>query len=249
MKLQKMKIDMAKIKINLELHVEADWRQQIRLEQENITSFGIIPPVIIDQDNTIIAGFPQFIAVTRKGVKKIETIKKEGLTILEKLKIEARRDITMRTLSRFELIVIIGRRKQFYKEKFYPIKNPENTNPVANVATKIFSEFYEEILNLKSRTIRRKARLGIAIINREIPKSIIKKFKEEKISERTIYRKLKDLVNGKPDEKDANGLACQECTKARASQCPWCKKKVIICDKGYLILKKPISPACEEFKR
>lgn len=112
---------------------------------------------------------------------------------------------------------------------------------------------------LAERTISRKVRIGNAILKGKMDKTLEKQFKEGKVTEKRV---LNELARKTPSKKRAKKpqprlplpdppkkpKTCKECPKVKATMCPHCKKQVIICDKkSHYILKKPDSPACEDY--
>jgi ParB family chromosome partitioning protein len=117
---------------------------------------------------------------------------------------------------------------------------------------KSFAKSIVEITNSSERSIRDKIQVGKAILNKEYDEKTIELFKEGKISHSKMLEKTKEIKKCKKqkrqikEENKSDKKKCIDCSKARASACPHCGEMILICDKGYYILRKSDAEACED---
>jgi len=151
-------------------------------------------------------------------------------------------------------------------EKKEKIRKSNNKNENGNSSSaERFSKVTAQILNISERTVQRRVRVGKAIREHKIDSNIIEKYQNGKISHTIVLKKVQDSdYNEKKYKKEGNynrnskalrkkeyispEKLCKNCKKVKASTCPCCGDMVLICDKGYLVLKDKNSIACKEYE-
>ncbi|MBD3338789.1 MAG: hypothetical protein GF353_06765 [Candidatus Lokiarchaeota archaeon] len=132
-----------------------------------------------------------------------------------------------------------------------------------------FTKATAELLNVSERTVQRRIRVGSAIKNKELDDKLVEDYKNGKVSHTKVLEEVKK--NGKskkekpetPDQaevkrtqhqkKETNSTSadvnyCKTCRKAKASTCPSCGDMVLICDRGFFVLKAADEVACDDYE-
>ncbi|MFX1555608.1 MAG: ParB/RepB/Spo0J family partition protein [Promethearchaeota archaeon] len=133
---------------------------------------------------------------------------------------------------------------------------------------KRFTKIASELANVSERSIRDRVRVGEAILLKKFNEKEIEDYENGIITHTEMLEKEKKRRknnkkgkrkkgynnNSKPSNTFGNNLIefdkyrfCNDCKNAVFSCCPECGKQIIICDKGYLILKGKCSEICEKF--
>ena len=118
-----------------------------------------------------------------------------------------------------------------------------------------FSKALAEMSNMSERTAQDVIRIGKAIDEKIINKEIVKNFDKGKISFSKMLKEVKKVEKKKkaePKRKLAQvkpikiTFYCMDCNLMRASACPNCGDRIIICLRSY-VLKTDESEGCEHF--
>jgi len=146
-------------------------------------------------------------------------------------------------------------------------KNEDDENESID-QIKRFTKIAGELANVSERTIRNRVQVGEAILSKKFSEKeiedyengivthteMLEKEKKWRKNEKEGKKKKEDNNNSKPTNMFGNNLIefdkyryCNDCKNAIFSCCPECGKQIIICDKGYLILKGKHSEKCENF--
>ncbi len=131
---------------------------------------------------------------------------------------------------------------------------PDIPTKNGNVHTKPFSKIFSKIIGISERAIRDHIRIGQSIIDKKFDDETVQLYKEGLISHSKMLRIArendKSQLNSEKlvDNTNEELKYCKNCSRAKASTCPCCGKRVIICDKGYITLKKPNSESCTDYK-
>jgi ParB family chromosome partitioning protein len=294
-------IEVYKIRVDSEKRIRKHSGKDITKLKKSIQKLGLLHPIIISEDNRLLAGYRRLSAMKELGYKTISAIIKTNLTELDELDIEIEENWRRRNLTPYEMDIALAKRKEIY-DKLHPEATKEgsyqkqsrngkglfahNESDLDNLSNSVsengitkkdksnrnisrkaerFTKVTAELLNVSERTVQRRVRVGTAIKEHKINKNIVQKYKEGEISHSTIQKIIKKAVkketlrkakkNGKnrisknqKDKEKEKTEYCIDCRKAKASTCPCCGEMVIICDKGYLILKDNNSKACKEFE-
>ena len=142
-----------------------------------------------------------------------------------------------------------------------------------SIDTPRFTKVASKYCNISERSIRDRVQVGEAILKGKFDKKTIDLYKTGKISHSKMVAIERELRKNKKEKKiDANRIPernsaskngeelrnylnksftenknCIDCKKGTVTSCPDCGKNVIICNKGYLTLKKLDSVKCEHF--
>jgi len=150
-------------------------------------------------------------------------------------------------------------------EKNRNIRRNNKTNSKNSHKAKRFTKVTSELLNISERTVQRRVGVGNAIIKGKIDNNTVENYKEGKISHTEILKEIKKIrqkeklrtSNGRrkksidsnrTEKENQQQKYCLDCRKAKASTCPCCGKMVIICDKGYIVLKEKNTIACKDYE-
>jgi len=150
-------------------------------------------------------------------------------------------------------------------EKNHKIRKSNSKNGNENSHTvKRFTKVTADLLNISERTVQRRVRVGKAIRENKLDGDIIEKYQKGKIPHTVVLKKVKEsdtikkknkkgsinnttTINSAKNQGSSQDTLCKNCKKAKASTCPCCGEMVIICDKGYFVLKEKNTIACEEY--
>ncbi len=133
-------------------------------------------------------------------------------------------------------------------------KSHSKTGNGTSLTVKRFTKVTADLLNISERTVQRRVRVGKAIRENNRDGDIIEKYQKGKIPHTVILKKVKEsdpikkknkkgsinnttIISAK-NQGNSQDTLCKNCKKAKASTCPCCGEMVIICDKGYLVLKE-----------
>ncbi|MFX0070344.1 MAG: ParB/RepB/Spo0J family partition protein [Candidatus Hermodarchaeota archaeon] len=132
-----------------------------------------------------------------------------------------------------------------------------------------FTEVASKYYNVSERTIRDRVQIGEAILKESFDEETIQLYKSGKIShskmvelDRKIRKEKDEKKTNKPhvhqdiidllsktqtDKSKLKDKSCVDCRKATVASCPECGKNLIVCNKGYLVVKPINSPICGHF--
>ncbi|MBD3255529.1 MAG: ParB/RepB/Spo0J family partition protein [Candidatus Lokiarchaeota archaeon] len=118
-----------------------------------------------------------------------------------------------------------------------------------------FTKVAAKCTKLSERTIRNRARVGEAILSNKYDSKVVDLYKENQIT----HTQMLDIDKGKNKKKEEKKVKdkiesketnfCRDCNNAKISCCPDCGNKIIVCDKGNLVVKGFNSEACNDFKK
>lgn len=141
---------------------------------------------------------------------------------------------------------------------------------------KRFTQIAAQYINVSERTIRDRVQVGEIILSKKIDNEMIDLFKKGQISHSYVLKKEKErckietqIINEKKNKHKkerfskksikakkkakspgiSNKKWCKDCIKAKFSSCPECGKQILICDKGYIILKGIDSIGCKDYAK
>ncbi len=127
-----------------------------------------------------------------------------------------------------------------------------------------FTRIAATITNVSERSLRDKIQVGNAILDEKFDKDTILKYKNGNIKrhemlERDRSRRKMEKMNKHQTKRklynEKNLLSphlttvkwCKNCKNVRVTSCPECGKQVLICNKGYFLLKKASSQGCGQY--
>jgi len=165
---------------------------------ESIREHGLLHPIIINSDFQLISGERRLMAVKLLGWKEVEC-KIIHVPEDKELEIELEENIVRLNLNPYQEYVALAKLKLSYEKKYpHSIRGKYErkrtiTASDATMHEKIpsFISKYSKRLGYSERALSQKVRIGLAIINEQLPTNIINKIKENTITQKQIISFLK----------------------------------------------------------
>ncbi|MFX0070075.1 MAG: ParB/RepB/Spo0J family partition protein [Candidatus Hermodarchaeota archaeon] len=275
--------------------------------KESINELGLFHPIIVNKDLKLVSGYRRFKACKDLGWNHIPAIIRRDIDELEEINIELHENIRRKNLAPYEIDIAFAKWKKIY-EKLHPEvkhlahaksenrdkkgriqkRDQEEENTTWNYINetqsdkinqpKRFTQIAAEYTKLSERTIRGRAQIGEALLQKKFDEETIKLYKENKVSHSFMLKKDRERRKSSKEFKakkqrrikDKEGSVkrgtsyeiignsniinstmninwCKNCKNATLSTCPDCRKQLIICNKGYYMLRSIDSKGCKNF--
>ncbi len=121
---------------------------------------------------------------------------------------------------------------------------------------KRFTRVVAEYSNYSERTIRDRVQVGTATLKKKYDNNTIQLYKTGEITHSEMLKRDRIRRSRERKQRKARNIDslleiewCKDCKRAKISLCPDCGKQIIVCNKGYLVIRNIDAPKCEDFSK
>ena len=179
--------------------------------KDSINDLGLFHPILVNEDNKLIAGYRRLKACKELGWETIPVFIKFNINKTEELSIELQENVRRKNLSPYEIDIALAKLKRIYeelhpetvhlahikskkkrkqnketknaqKQDSAPYINEDKQNNGKNGKTNRFTQVAAKFSNYSERTIRERIQVGAAILDKKYDDKTVELYKRGNIT-------------------------------------------------------------------